>query len=138
MALFIQAQEAAVGINVVLDPANGTAERDSGDFDVTGEAMVPGQPDPNTQIYQRLATSGVRNYGGYSNPRLDYVLANGLKAVDPKARGVEYHVAQQIIHDDRPIIVLFNPVTYAGVSKTVTGVQLTPTGAVEVANAQLR
>jgi peptide/nickel transport system substrate-binding protein len=139
LAQFIQAQEAAVGINVVIDTADGaalTALRDSGHFDVTGAAMVPGQPDPNTEIYQQIVTSGARNYGGYSNPRLDYVLANGLKATEPKARAVDYHVAQQIIHDDRPLIVLYNGVTIVGVSRNVTGVQLTPVGAVTVVNAR--
>ena len=127
-----------MGINVVIDTADSPGLPASGNFDVNFEAVVPGQPDPNTQVHQRIVPSGVRNWGGYSNPRLDYVLANALKATDPKARGVYYHVAQQIIHDDRPIIVLYNAVTLAGVSRNVTGVQLTPTGAVTVVNAQLR
>ena len=41
--------------------------------------IVPGEPDPNGIIYRFLATSGSRNYSGYSNPRLDLILANGAE-----------------------------------------------------------
>ena len=59
---------------------------------------------------------GDANYSGYSNPRLDLILANGLKATSIKARSTLYRVAQQIIPDDRPIIVLYNPNLHAAVS----------------------
>ena len=106
-AQFIQAQEAAVGFNVVIDVLTAAAyERRvaSGNFDAHAAASAE-QPGPDSYIY-RFSTSGRRsNHSGYSNPRLDYVLANALKAAEPKARAVDYRVAQQIIHapaDDPP------------------------------------
>jgi peptide/nickel transport system substrate-binding protein len=141
LAQFIQAEEAAVGINVVIDLTdNGTetARRTSGNFDadVATSGAVPG--DPNANFYTRFTSDGGNNQSGYSNPRLDYVLAEAVKATDPKARGVYYRVAQQIIHDERSVIVLYSPVTFAAYSANVTGVELTNSGALVVPYAHFR
>ena len=141
LAQFIQAEEKAVGINVVFDTvdnAGETAMLDSGDFDTWLGAREPGSPDPHQTIYPLLDTNGANNYGGYSNGRLDYVLANGLKATQTNARAVNYRVAQQIIHDDRPVIVLYNRTSLVAYSTSVTGVALDYKGQVQLANAQLR
>ena len=139
---FIQAEEAAVGINVVIDYVTGggvfVARRASGNFDTALSSQGMFGPDPNEAIYRSVVTSGVRNWGGYSNPRLDLILANGLKATSTQARSTLYHVAQQILQDDRPLIILDNPITYTAFSTNVTGVQLTSPGAVSVVNARLR
>ena len=139
-AQFIQAQEAAVGINVVIE-ATGAADLSarvmSGNFDAAIRTSPTGN-DPHRNIYPYLATTGATNYGGYSNPRLDFVLNNGLKATDPKARSTLYHVAQQIIQNDRPIIYLYSGITFAAFSTNLTGVQLTSNGAMNVANARFK
>jgi peptide/nickel transport system substrate-binding protein len=137
---FIQAEEAAVGITVVIDTvdnAGETARLNSGDFDAWLGAREPGNPDPNQTILPLLDTNGGNNYGGYSNPRLDYVLANGLKATQMNDRAVDYRVAQQIIHEDRPVIVLYNRTSIVAYSSSVTGVALDYKGQVQLANAQL-
>jgi len=141
LAQFIQAQEAAVGINVVIDSTDSVTElsrRATGSFDADVASQTPGGADPNANIYAFLATSSVKNYTGYTNSRLDFVLNNGLKATDPKARAINYHVAQQIIHDARPIIVLYNTVTFAAFSASLTGVQLTSNGSLIVVNARYK
>ena len=94
--------------------------------------------DPNTNTFQFLATSGLRNYGGYSNPRLDLILNNGTKATSIRARSTLYRVAQQIIQSERPSFVLYNTVTFAAFSTNLTGVQLTSSGAMTVANARYK
>ena len=73
-------------------------------------------PTPTSRSTDCVATSGSRNYSGYSNPRLDLILANARKATTPKALATLYHVAQQILLDDRPIIFLYHSVRYAAVS----------------------
>jgi peptide/nickel transport system substrate-binding protein len=140
LAQFIQAEESAVGINVMIDTvdnAGETAALDSGAFDTWLGAREPGSPDPNQTIYPLLDTNGDNNYGGYSNGRLDYVLANGLKATQTNARAVDYRVAQQIIHDARPVIVLYNRTSLVAYSTNVTGVALDYKGQLQLANAQL-
>jgi peptide/nickel transport system substrate-binding protein len=141
LTAFIQAQEAVVGINVVIDSvdsATNAARQASGNFDTTLGGLVPGGPDPNTNIGELFATAGARNRSGYSNPRLDLILSNGLKATSIAARSTLYHVAQQIIHDDRPGFALYNPVTFAAFSANLTGAQLTYNGLLTVANARFK
>jgi len=139
LAQFIQAQEEAVGIHVVIDQtdsATALARQTSGDFEITISGLQPGTIEPATMIQQFFSsTSGVRNYGGYANPRVDYVLANGLKATELAARATNYRVAQQLLHTDRPAIFLYNVTTLAGVSASVGGVQLAPNGQLLVSNA---
>jgi peptide/nickel transport system substrate-binding protein len=139
-AQFIQSEEAAVGIDVVIetvDPGTAIARRTAGSFDAGLAARSPGSPDPHLMIYPSVSTAGTLNFSGYSNPRMDYVLTHGLEATNPKARAVYYHVAMQIIHDDRPIIVLYAPTGIAAYnSAVVSGVEQTPSGFVSVVNAQ--
>jgi peptide/nickel transport system substrate-binding protein len=139
LAQFIQAQEAAVGINVVIDSTDSAtvlARQTSGNFDVTLSGLQPGNIEPAAMIQQFFSsTSGVRNYSGYANPRVDFVLDNGLKATTLGARAVNYRVAQQVIHTDRPAIFLYNITTLAAHSTSLGGVQLSPNGGVLVHNA---
>jgi peptide/nickel transport system substrate-binding protein len=93
-------------------------------------------PDPNSYIFSPLDSAGGRNFAGYSNPRLDYVLANALRATDPKARAVDYRVAQQIVHADRPIIPLRENLSYAIFDSNLSGIQFSPFAGLLFANAQ--
>src|SRR5262249_38350054 len=64
LAEFIQAQEAAVGINVVIDTADTATFLQrlmSGNFDTALGGRSPGVPDPDGMISLFLASSGVRN-----------------------------------------------------------------------------
>jgi ABC-type transport system substrate-binding protein len=142
VAQFIQAQEEKAGINVILDTADrptGEALLASGNFDTTGpRGRTPGGVDPNGQIYPFLASSGAANWSGYSNPRLDLILANGLKATSFQARKTLYHAAQQIIENDRPVIVLYNANTIVAYSASLKGLWLSANGAGHIENAQFR
>ena len=77
------------------------------------------------------------NLSGYSSPRLDYVLANAFKATGAAALRTLYRVAEQIVQNDRPVIYLYHPIQYAGVSTSVVGVSLVLTQ-IRVAFAQFK
>ena len=138
LAQFIQAQEAAVGITVVIDSVDfvsSLARARAGSFD----AFLIGSTgilDPGISFDRWLGTAGSLNFGGYSNPRFDYVMANGFKATTAKARQTLYRVAQQILVADRPIIFLNHLINFGATSTSVTGVQLVSTS-FRVAFAQL-
>jgi peptide/nickel transport system substrate-binding protein len=136
-AQFLQAEEKAVGINVVIDSTDfvtSLSKADAGTYD-TYQIGWSGRVDPDGDIFQFVATTGSQNDSGYSNPRLDFVLANARKAATPKARQTLYRVAQQIILNDRPLIYLYHPVTRAGVETQLTGIKLYPDTLLRVANA---
>jgi peptide/nickel transport system substrate-binding protein len=136
-AQFIQAEEKAVGINVVIDPTDfvtSLSKADAGTYEAF-QIGWSGRVDPDGNIYQFVATPGGQNDSGYSNPRLDLILNNARKATSQKARSALYHAAQQIILQDRPLIYLYHGVTRAGVSKQVAGVQIFPDTLLRVAFA---
>jgi peptide/nickel transport system substrate-binding protein len=137
----IQSMEAAVGFNVVIDQFDAptyVARANAGNFDVVQIGGSPSDADPNSFIYPFFDTAGSLNRAGYSNPRLDYVLANALRATDPKARAVDYRVAQQILHADRPVIFLRDNVVYRVFDSDLKGIQLDPFGTPLFANAQYK
>jgi len=120
-AQFIQAAEAAVGINVVIVPEDSptlVANLNSGNYDAAYVGLQLGI-DPGPSFLSTMGTAGSFNSFGYSNPRLDLVIANGFKATTTKARDTLYKVAQQIIQNDRPWLVLYHAVTLAGVTTKV-------------------
>ena len=140
LAQFIQAEEAAVGINVVIDStdfATSLSKADAGTYD-TFLIGWSGRVDPDGNIYQFVATTGSQNDSGYSNPRLDLILANARKAATAEARATLYQAAQQIILQDRPLIYLYHAVTRAGLAKQLQGVKLYPDTLLRVAFAQYK
>ncbi|HZT14388.1 MAG TPA: ABC transporter substrate-binding protein [Gaiellaceae bacterium] len=121
----IQAMEKQVGINVSIEATDFTTSLNrgtSGQFD-TYAVGWSGRVDPDGNIYSFVATPGTLNYSGYSNPRLDYILNGARKSLTTKSRDTLYHAALQVISTDKPLIYLYYPVDYFGVSKKVTGVQ---------------
>jgi peptide/nickel transport system substrate-binding protein len=136
-AQFMQAEEAAVGIKVVIDSTDfvtSLSKADAGTYD-TFQIGWSGRLDPDGNIYQFVATTGSQNDSGYSNPRLDLILNNARKAATQKARQTLYRAAQKIILADRPLIYLYHPVTRAGLSAKLTGVRMYPDTLTRVAFA---
>ena len=81
-AQFMQAEEAAVGINLVIDSTDFVdlaQQGGRGTYD-TFQIGWSGRLDPDGNIYQFVATTGSQNDSGYSNPRLDLILNNARKA----------------------------------------------------------
>jgi len=122
----IQAMEKNVGITVNVKPTEFTTslnEATAGQFDAYAVGWS-GRVDPDGNIYGFVATPGTLNYSGYSNPKLDYILNGARKSLSTKSRDTLYRAAMTIIHRQRPLIYLYHPVYYFGVSKKVAGVQI--------------
>jgi peptide/nickel transport system substrate-binding protein len=133
----IQAMEKAVGINVTVQPTEFTTslnQATAGSFDAYTIGWS-GRVDPDGNIYGFVATPGTLNYSGYSNPRLDYILNGARKSLTTKSRDTLYHAAMQVIYHDQPLVYLYHPVDYFGVSKNVTGVQVYGDGLIRLNNA---
>jgi len=64
------------------------------------------------------------NDAGFSNAKLDYILNGARKSVSQKSRVTLYSAAMKIIHSQRPLIYLYHPVNYFGVTKKVTGIKV--------------
>ena len=139
-AQFLQSEEQAVGINVVIDSTDfvtSLSKADAGTYE-TFQIGWSGRVDPDGNIYQFVATTGSQNDSGYTNPRLDLILNNARKAATEMARQTLYRAAQKIILDDRPLIYLYHAVTRAGLNKSLKGVALYPDTLLRVSFAQFK
>jgi peptide/nickel transport system substrate-binding protein len=128
VAQFIQAEEAAIGINIVIDSGSSSAVNAlelSGNFD-TAIVSPAGTADTDRRFFPIFATQGSMNIGGYSNPELDQILANGRKATSTAALKTVYNTGQRIILRDRPIIILLHRIKHAAVCTCLSGVELLP------------
>jgi peptide/nickel transport system substrate-binding protein len=122
----IQAMEAKIGIEVTLKPTefvSSLAKADAGDFD-TFAVGWSGRVDPDGNIYGFVTTPGTLNDSGFSNSKLDFTLNLARKSTLKKSRITLYAAAMKIIHGQRPLIYLYHPINYYGVTKKVTGVQV--------------
>jgi peptide/nickel transport system substrate-binding protein len=139
-AQVIQSEEVKAGFNLVIEPATAALANSlmaSGNFDVR---YGPGSNtiDPDGALYRQFSTGGSSNSTGYSNPRMDYVLANARKATSFKARRTLYRVALQILLKDRPIITLVHLNTAIAFSSNVTGVGADANGIVNYTDSRFR
>jgi peptide/nickel transport system substrate-binding protein len=122
LAQVLQTEEAAVGINLVLDPTDTTtalAREGSGSFE-TAEGGWSGSPDTDRNVYQFVTTTGSRNVSGYSNKLLDGIL-DEARRVNDKEKKALYRRAIKIVLAARPIIFLDHPTVYAALSTSVKG-----------------
>ena len=133
----IQSMENEIGIDVDLKPTEFVASlnaADAGKFECFAVGWS-GRVDPDGNLYGFVATPGTTNDAGYSNPKLDYILNGARKSVREKERINLYAAAMKIIHRDRPLIYLWHPVNYYGVTKKVTGVRVFGDGLIRAYNA---
>ncbi|HEY2372048.1 MAG TPA: ABC transporter substrate-binding protein [Gaiellaceae bacterium] len=139
-AQFMQSEEAAVGIKIVIDSTDfvtSLSKADAGTYD-TFQIGWSGRVDPDGNIYQFVATTGSQNDSGYTNARLDLILNNARKASTVEARQTLYRAAQKIILNDRPLIYLYHPVTRAGLSTSLKGITMYPDTLLRVAFATFK
>ncbi|HSC90671.1 MAG TPA: ABC transporter substrate-binding protein [Gaiellaceae bacterium] len=133
----IQAMEKAVGFDVQLKPTEFVSalnQADAGRFE-TFAVGWSGRVDPDGNIYGFVATPGTLNDSGFSDQKLDFILNNARRSVTQKSRITLYSAAMKIIHRQRPLIYLYHPVNYYGVSKKVSGVKVYGDGLIRAGNA---
>ncbi|HEX7581743.1 MAG TPA: ABC transporter substrate-binding protein [Gaiellaceae bacterium] len=137
LAQFLQAEEAAVGIKVVIDSTDfvtSLSKADAGTYEAF-QIGWSGRVDPDGNIYQFVGTTGSQNDSGYTNPRLDLILNNARKASTQAARQTLYRAAQKLMLADQPLIYLYHPITFASLSTKLTGISLYPDTLLRVAFA---
>jgi peptide/nickel transport system substrate-binding protein len=142
LAEFIQSEEQAVGINVVLtplDPATLTARQGTGSYQTYISSVSQVKADPDWIYVSFLNSSGgVYNVWGETNPSLVRDLNNARKAINQQVRALLYHAAQQVIMNDRPVIYLAHILNRAAVKNTIVGAEIRPDQYLRVAFAGFR
>nr|WP_321398792.1 ABC transporter substrate-binding protein [uncultured Desulfobacter sp.] len=84
------------------------------------------QGDPDAFLSDVFMTHARSNFMGYANPKLDQLLRAAKTCFDQQERTKLYNQAQQIIHDDNPVIVLFHKSMVTAMSNRVLGYRIHP------------
>jgi peptide/nickel transport system substrate-binding protein len=117
VAQAMKAQLSDVGIDMAIMPLASAAHSDrrtSGDFDASLQGASP-SPDPDFDIRPQVVTGANRNFGKYSNPKVDALVAEANTTTDQDSRKRAYFDAQALVladashafvHDDADIKVM--------------------------------
>jgi len=136
---FVQAEEKAVGIDVVLTPVDSAtlaSRTHAGSYQAYIDTSSQVKADPDWIYASFMSSSGVpSNVWGDANPSLALDLDNSRKTVSDQARETLYRAAQKAIMTDRSLIYLVHVVNRAAVSSQIVGAQIRPDQDLRVALA---
>ncbi|MBI1248415.1 peptide ABC transporter substrate-binding protein [bacterium] len=83
-----------------------------------------GDPFSTENIY---ATDEFRNYGQYSNPRVDELYDLGFAELDREKRAKHYQEIAKILHEEQPYTWIYYRADLYGFNKKMRGYQFSPT-----------
>jgi peptide/nickel transport system substrate-binding protein len=85
-------------------------------------------PDTGWNLWRTEEYETGRNYGGYSNPRVDELFAKGRHTFDFEARRKIYQEISKLTYEDQPYTWVHNRPILAVFNKRIRGVQFSPRG----------
>jgi peptide/nickel transport system substrate-binding protein len=135
---FLQSEENAVGINVVitpLDPATITSRENAGSYETFVDSFTAPKSDPDWLFVLFMSGGRPANIWGDVNPSLDRDLVNSRKTVSLAARAIDIRAAQRAIMADRSLIYLVHTLNRTAYTNKLTGVSVRADGDVRVAFA---
>lgn len=129
-AIVIQEQLRQIGIETEVDLQENAILLENyfgGNFDlsVTGTSAYV---DPNDVVQTNFGTGEDANGGGYSNPEVDRLIAEGVAITDQAERAEIYGEIQRILLEDLPWINLFIAEQYEAMKTYVMDYVHIPTG----------
>jgi peptide/nickel transport system substrate-binding protein len=137
LAQALQAMVKEGGFDLKLQPLEFTTlleQQDAGKFQVL-QLGWSGRVDPDANITNFVGTQGSQNVAGYSNAKVDDLLAQARQTQDVATRAKLYGQVQTQTQKDDPLIYLYRQRNLTGVSKDVSGVQVYADGIIRVAFA---
>lgn len=85
-------------------------------------------PDTGWNLWRTEEYEGGRNYGGYSNARVDELFELGRREFDFEKRRAIYQEIQKIIYEDQPYTFMYNTPLLAVFNNRIRGVEMSPRG----------
>ncbi len=85
-------------------------------------------PDTSENLWKTEMYKTGRNYGAYSNPRVDELFGLATREFDEAKRRQYYQEIQKLIYDDQPSVFLWNVAGTFVVNNKVRGVNFSPRG----------
>jgi len=109
-----------------------------GDRDAWVDSWGNATLDPSDIAEPKLQTGGRGNYSGYSNPRVDELLALAARSSDPAAREAAYREVQQIIYDEAPMLFGWVAQDLYAINRRVEGWRPSPDSRINLHDAVKR
>jgi peptide/nickel transport system substrate-binding protein len=122
----LQAQLKNIGVDVKIEPLTSLGNTlSTGDYDIIIFAWV-GTPfiADSKSIFE---TDGGQNYGKYSNPQVDKLLADGAKELDPAKLRDSFNQADEIMSKDAYVLPLYQKPVFIAVYSDYVYVRNNPT-----------
>jgi peptide/nickel transport system substrate-binding protein len=85
-------------------------------------------PDTGWNLWRTDEYDTGRNYGGYSNARVDELFEMGRKEFDPDQRNAIYQEIHKIIYEDQPYTFIANRPSLFAINQRIQGVEAGPRG----------
>jgi peptide/nickel transport system substrate-binding protein len=85
-------------------------------------------PDTGWNLWRTEEYKTGRNYGGYSNGRVDELFAQGRREFDFEKRKAIYQEIHKILYEDQPYTWISNAPILCAINKRIRGVQFSPRG----------
>ena len=138
-AEFIQAQLAAIGVKVTVQTYDlaqySSAVVQSNDFQL-GTTVAPINA-PYPGVIQLFGTGGSGNFGRYTNPRVDELLAGAASTSDRSVRTNSYRQVELLVNQDLAVAWLSRGYLATITRKDVKGVERSPSRDMLYANTWL-
>ena len=112
----IQADLRAVGIDAQprrFEPLDLIQRMRNKDFDAAASAFAIDTGLDLRYAFHSESIPGGDNYAAYANPEVDRLLDGFATRLDPMAGLEDLHRLQRLLHDDQPMLVLWEPLTLA-------------------------
>jgi peptide/nickel transport system substrate-binding protein len=122
----LQAQLKNIGVDVKIEPLTSLGNTlSTGDYDIIIFAWV-GTPfiADSKSIFE---TDGGQNYGKYSNPQVDKLLADGAKELDPAKLRDSFNQADEIMSKDAYVLPLYQKPVFIAVYSDYVYIRNNPT-----------
>ena len=133
----IQADLRAVGIDAQprrVEPNALIQQMRGKDFDAAASAFAIDTSLDLRYAFHSRSIPGGDNYAAYANPEVDELLDRFATRLDPEAGLDDLHRLQRILHDDQPILVLWEPLTLLAFDEELESV--TPNALSPLANLE--
>ncbi len=124
---------AGVGVEIVLRPLDWAAclqRVGAGEYDATpyGNIFWPPNLDPYPLFHSSQTPPNGENTGFYRNPQADHAMEAARREMDDTKRLELYRQVHRLLAEDPPADFLWGADQYWGVSKQVTGVEISQIG----------
>ncbi|WP_372622372.1 ABC transporter substrate-binding protein [Falsiroseomonas sp.] len=140
VAQIIQAMAAEGGFDIrleILESAAMVAATRRGDYEAA-IAIWSGRPDPDGNVSFWLASDGFINWGKYSNPRLDTLLAQARGVTATAERQRLYREAARIWMAERPHLMLYHHRWFWAMRSDLQGFEPSPDGIIRLSGLRLQ